>query len=45
MVIQSNHLFYMAEHLEDWESLSKGTIQEIIEAKAMQARDALNTIR
>lgn len=36
---------YMAERPEDWESLSKEIIQEIIEAKAIQARDELNSIR
>ena len=36
---------YIAERPEDWESLSKETIQEIIEAKAIQARDELNSIR
>ena len=36
---------YVAERPEDWESLSKETIKEIIEAKAIQARDELNTIR
>lgn len=36
---------YMAERPEDWESLSKETIQEIIEAKAIHARDELNSIR
>ena len=36
---------YMAERPENWESLSKEMIQEIIEAKAIQARDELNSIR
>lgn len=36
---------YMAERPEDWESLSKGAVQEIIETKAIRARDELNSIR
>ncbi|MFJ7934030.1 orotidine-5'-phosphate decarboxylase [Sporosarcina sp. NPDC096371] len=36
---------YMAERPEDWESLSKETMKEIIEAKAIRARDELNGIR
>jgi len=36
---------YKAERPEDWESLSKRTMKEIIEAKAIQARDELNGIR
>lgn len=36
---------YMAERPENWESLSKEAVREIIEAKAIQARDELNSIR